>query len=91
VRRNVYVSPQSPREPAPTSGLQMARRQPWFREEHRLIYLISDRIRCLHQLAARRRRRITEESDAAWVAAEVAAALDREAECLEAQLDEALI
>jgi hypothetical protein len=81
------------RETVPTSGLGLARRQAWFREEIQLNYLIADRIRHLRHLAARRRRAITcaGESEAAWVAATEAAELDREAERLEQDLEDALV
>ena len=81
------------RETPPLSGLALARRQPWFREEIRLNYLIADRIRHLRHLAARRRCAITETGDSqsptAWLIAAEAAALDLEAERIEAMLEDA--
>jgi hypothetical protein len=86
------TTPRVRRDRVPTSGLQFARRQPWFREEIALHYLISDRIRHLHQLADRHRRAITlaGESPIAWDVAAEAADLDLEAACLELALEEAL-
>ena len=80
------------RETVPTSGLGLARRQAWFREETRLIYRIADAIRHRRHRADRLRRAVTSAGDtaAAWRAAARAAELDREAERFEAMLEDAL-
>jgi hypothetical protein len=91
-KRDQAVRWESPLDRARREILAEARRQPWYREDIRLLYQISDAIRARHRAVRVAREIAVRAGDRpeAWNLLALAAVVELEAHRIETQLDEVL-